>query len=167
MCFDDFCGMCKENHPQKLLMGQQKIMAVPYSLPYPVPQRHKLENTKIELIKKYLSRGRIDDFIEIIDLVYDIVKNKGTENIKECKNQVRYTIHLLIKNGWVQNNVKPKGRFIQAFNLFFGFKTNKNDLAAFDFPTTESRSLINTDYNSKFILVYEKLKDAVRIDSVE
>jgi hypothetical protein len=48
MCFDDFCGMYKENHPQKLLMGQQKIMAVSWSLPYPAQRQYKLENRKIE-----------------------------------------------------------------------------------------------------------------------
>lgn len=124
----------------------------------------------IELIRYYCnidSEDEENELKKIIDSIYDIIKNKQKENIKEHKLQIRYTIHLLINNGWVKNELKPKGKFIETFNNFFGFNSNNNDLEAFDFPTSNNKNLVNDSNNIKFSLVYEKLKDAVRINNTK
>lgn len=126
------------------------------------------EKYDIELIRNYINiENEVEEnrFIEILDSIYGIVRNRQNENIKEHKLQIRYTIHLLIKIGWIKNKADNARIFLKAFNSFFSFSTTKKDVEQFDFYNekgTGSVNLITSKNNDKFEIIYNKLRENQR-----
>lgn len=124
----------------------------------------KLEPIKdITTLKPLMNTTNYNEFIGVINSIYDLVKH--TENkTRQDKKKVRYTIHLLIKYGWLIDSNSNKSEYLKTILEYFGYNANSKDHESFEFPYIED--LVVTDNNKKYNSIYSILKDRVNTNKI-
>jgi hypothetical protein len=107
-------------------------------------------------LKDLMNTNNENDFIKVINSIYDLVKH-NVEDRRADKMKVRYTTHLLIKNGWLIDSNSNKQKYFTAILEYFGYKPNKGDFQVFNFPDVNDFTTPdnNRKYNSIYSIVTE------------
>lgn len=117
-------------------------------------------------LQPLLNTNDEQSFIEVINSIYDIVKK--ADNIKRNdKEMIRYTTHLLIKNGWLIDSYKSKKDYITIILEYFGYNANSKDFYAFEFPTKHNYNLVNPVKNKKYHKVFSILHNRINEEKIQ
>jgi hypothetical protein len=136
------------------------------STPPPPPPPNNITPIKdITPLKPLMNTTNENEFIKIINSIYDLVKHEEIDK-RADKKKVRYTTHLLIKNDWLIDSNSNKSEYIKTILQYFGYKANTKDTDEFEFPTKDTNNLITPDNNKKYSLIYTAIKGKVNSDKV-
>ena len=113
-----------------------------------IPQSKQILDSRfikdISSIRHLLNISDPTKVIEEINVIYELLKANNTN--KQHKKEIRYAIHLLIKNGWLVETQKNKATYIKLLLEYFDYSFNSRDAESFNFPDVED---LATPLNNK------------------